>query len=241
MLRPIGLIVLLSACTVSAVSADIAPGPRRAVERQPLTSWAMVELRSAQVNISVRRTDPAGSADTSAASAPPTAVAQVECSFELYCTAGEPPRQPYSIAFPVSRWGDPAIQATDLSVQIDSVEIDDITYTEEMSFPPDKGRYRGYRWPAEVRLQRKMHVNVSYVLHLDMSQGPAFFRYVLCSGGTWSAPIGRETVTVHCGNGLAVQPLAAKTLQPKVGSGMITWELRGVRPTEDIELSVRPD
>jgi hypothetical protein len=199
----------------------------------------MVELRSAQVDISVRRTDPAGSGDTTAAAAPPGAVAQVECSFELYCTAGDPPRQPFPLIFPVTRWDDPAIQATDLSIWIDSVEIKDVVYTEDMRFPPYDWRYRGYGFSGEVQVEQTTHVKVNYTMPLAMNRSEAFFRYVLRSGGTWSVPILRETVTVHCGNGLAVQPLPAKTLKPTIGGGKIAWTLRKTRPTEDIELWVR--
>jgi hypothetical protein len=166
-------------------------------------------------------------------------VAQVECSFELYCTAAAPPRQPFPLIFPVTRADDPAIEVTDLTVWIDSVEIKDVVYSADMRFPPYDWSYRGYRFSGEVETQRTMHVQVNYTMPLAMTRSEAFFRYVLRSGGTWSAPILKETVIVHAGRGLAVHPLSAKTLKPIIGGGTITWMLRNSRPAEDIELWVR--
>jgi hypothetical protein len=133
------------------------------------------------------------------------------------------------LIFPVTRADDPAIEVTDLTVWIDSVEIKDIVYAADMRFPPYDWSYRGYRFSGEVETQRTTHVRVNYTMPLAMTRSEAFFRYVLRSGGTWSAPILKETVIVHAGRGLAVHPLSAKTLKPIVRGGTITWMLRNSR------------
>jgi hypothetical protein len=239
MLRPTGFMVLLSALPVSAAIADVAPGPI-ITERETAVSWALVELRHARVDISVGRTDPAIAAGATAASASPAAVARVDCSFELYCTAGEPARQPFSIVFPVGRCDDPAVQATGFTIRVDGVRPEKIVSTDRLYFAGDRGTYWGYQWPVELQVQGTTRVNVSYLLRLDLSGGWTFFRYVLRSGGTWSTPIGEETVTLRHGPGLHIRPVATTTIWPEVRAGTLVWELRRVRPTEDIELWVRP-
>jgi len=188
-------------------------------------------------------------------------VCDVVAEFEILRT--EQRAEPFGFwaAFPIRACDDPASYVTRFSVESDGnqspspeklanykpyrfvyVTEDDPSKTlarlrKAANFPTYEGRY----WFCRVSSDR-LRQRVTYRLLLPADGGEAFFRYVLRSGGEWSEPLGRETVTVSADEPMRIRPLASKSLEPLHSeTGKWAWNLRQVRPDDDIRLAVATD
>ena len=82
-------------------------------------------------------------------------------------------------------------------------------------------------------------VKLAYRLLLPVRDDSAFFRYVLRSASLWSAPIGRETVTVRPVGSLQLKPPESTILKPaRQKDGSWLWTLENTRPKEDVVVTV---
>ncbi len=173
-------------------------------------------------------------------------VADASCEFEIVRAGAETNPGGFWIGFPIRRLEDPVSYLSRFVVETDGVQEPSTkpmaNYT--VTTPGESGAvsvtYEGRYWFAV--LKDALSIRVTYRVLLPVDDGKAFFRYVLRSGGKWSAPLGKETVTVAAAGPLMVQPTEADTLLPVAqANGSLRWTLLDVRPTEDIELFVSSD
>jgi len=173
-------------------------------------------------------------------------VADVSCEFEIARVGSNARRVGFWIGFPIRSLEDPVSYVSRFLVETDGNQgpvtkpMPNYTVTTPAEPEPTTVTYEGRYWFAVLR--DVLPIRVTYRLLLPVDDGQAFFRYVLRSGGKWSAPLGKEIVTVAAVAPLKVQPLEASTLEPiRRANGSFRWTLLNARPAEDIKLLVSTD
>jgi hypothetical protein len=170
-------------------------------------------------------------------------VADVSCEFEIARVGSGDPRVGFWIGFPIRSLEDPVSHVSRFLVETDGNQrpvtkpLPNYTVTTPAEPEPTAVTYEGRYWFCV--LKDVLPIRVTYRLLLPVDDGRAFFRYVLRSGGKWSAPLGKEIVTVAAAAPLKVQPLEASTLEPVArANGGFRWTLLNARPAEDIKLLI---
>lgn len=167
--------------------------------------------------------------------------ADVTARFTLNCVATKFSPVTFPMTFPTSLETERSVKCTKFSVQLDDKAPKWTKEDRWLASDSGVGRsyYHGYVWPATMTREGSCDVTVTYRLLLTVQRNTASFGYILRTGGTWSGPIGRETVHVAAAKGLSIRTVDSTELKLlRKGNNELTWELKDIKPTQDIRVSI---
>jgi len=70
----------------------------------------------------------------------------------------------------------------------------------------------------------------------EVSDGERWFTYVLTTGSNWKGPIGRARVTCNLGSLSGFSPIEISPAGYHRSGNIITWDMRDIEPTKNIEI-----